>query len=100
MFLFEHDLFRKPMSTFRDHALSWRDQIMKRVFDTLGAAFLLLVGWPVLLLLLAWIRLETPGPAIFAQRRIGQGGRPFTCYKLRTMFAQTPDLPTHQVDGS
>jgi O-antigen biosynthesis protein WbqP len=76
------------------------DPIMKRVFDILGSAFLLLVGWPLLLLLLLWIRLETPGPAIFVQRRIGQGGRLFTCYKLRTMFAQTPDLPTHLVDES
>jgi len=73
---------------------------MKRVVDTLGSAFLLLIGWPVLLLLLIWIRLETPGPAVFAQIRVGKEGRLFTCYKLRTMVAQTPDLPTHLVEGS
>jgi O-antigen biosynthesis protein WbqP len=73
---------------------------MKRLVDIVGAAFLLLIGTPVLLFLLARIRLETPGPAIFAQTRIGRGGRQFTCYKLRTMFAQTPELPTHQVEPS
>ena len=40
---------------------------------------------------------RTPGPAIFAQTRIGRRGQPFTCYKLRTMWAQTPELPTHQI---
>jgi len=70
---------------------------MKRVVDVVGTVFLMLIGWPLLLIFLVWIRLESPGAAIFAQTRIGQGGRPFTCYKLRTMYLETPDLPTHLI---
>jgi O-antigen biosynthesis protein WbqP len=73
---------------------------MKRVLDLAGTVLLMLIGWPFLLGLLAWIRLESPGPAIFAQTRIGQGGKPFTCYKLRTMYRDTPDVPTHQVENA
>jgi O-antigen biosynthesis protein WbqP len=73
---------------------------MKRTLDIAGALVLLLIFWPVLLALLIWIRAATPGPAIFAQQRIGRGGRPFTCYKLRTMDRTTANLPTHQTDAS
>ena len=57
----------------------------KRLLDIVGAICCLIVAGP-LLLLLAWlIRRESPGPAIFRQRRVGQWGRPFVLYKLRTM---------------
>lgn len=58
---------------------------VKRLMDILGAALGLIIIGP-LLLVLAWlIRRESPGPAIFTQQRVGQWGRPFTLYKLRTM---------------
>lgn len=68
---------------------------MKRALDMIGALTLLLIFLPVLLVLLAWVRIETPGPAIFSQTRIGKGGRQFRCYKLRTMYQSTASLPTH-----
>jgi O-antigen biosynthesis protein WbqP len=73
---------------------------MKRAFDVLTCALFLLLSWPVLLLIILAIRLQSPGPAIFAQLRVGKGGRPFTCYKLRTMYSGTASLPTHQVQAS
>jgi len=58
---------------------------------------LLLLG-PVLLLLMAAIRLTSRGPALFRQTRVGQGGRPFQIYKLRTMRSGVagPDLTASQ----
>jgi O-antigen biosynthesis protein WbqP len=44
--------------------------------------------------------LNSPGPGILAQRRIGRDGRQFTCYKLRTMHQNTAQVPTHQVGTS
>jgi O-antigen biosynthesis protein WbqP len=73
---------------------------MKRLFDILVCAPFLLVFWPILLIIIIAIRLQSPGPAIFAQARIGRDARPFTCYKLRTMYVGTADLPTHEVQAS
>ena len=52
---------------------------------------------PVLLLVALLIKLESPGPAIFSQKRVGQFGRQFTIYKFRTMQIGTPDLPSDKV---
>lgn len=52
------------------------------------AAAALLVLLPILLLIALAIRLETPGPALFRQRRGGLGGRPFVIYKFRSMTCQ------------
>src|SRR2546423_4695625 len=76
------------------------DAKMKRALDVLACALLLAVSWPVLLMIIIAIRLQSPGKAIFAQARLGRNGRPFTCYKLRTMYSGTANLPTHQVEAS
>src|SRR3954447_22659873 len=73
---------------------------MKRAFDVVTCAMFLLLFCPVLLIILLAIRLQSPGPAIFAQLRVGQAGRPFTCYKFRTMYSGTANLPTHEVQAS
>jgi lipopolysaccharide/colanic/teichoic acid biosynthesis glycosyltransferase len=58
---------------------------MKRWFDvTVGAATLLVLS-PVLALMALAIRLDSPGPAIFRQRRVGKEGRIFEMWKFRTM---------------
>jgi lipopolysaccharide/colanic/teichoic acid biosynthesis glycosyltransferase len=57
----------------------------KRVFDVVAALLLLPLVAPVLVVCAILIKLETPGPVVFCQRRAGYGGRPFTIFKLRTM---------------
>jgi O-antigen biosynthesis protein WbqP len=73
---------------------------MKRAFDVVACALFLLLFWPILLIVIIAIRLQSPGPAIFRQVRVGKDGRLFTCYKLRTMYSGTANLPTHQVQAS
>jgi putative colanic acid biosysnthesis UDP-glucose lipid carrier transferase len=58
---------------------------VKRALDILVALVALLLFLPLLLLVGVLIRAETPGPALFRQKRSGLGGRPFTIYKFRTM---------------
>ena len=58
---------------------------LKRLFDILAAGFGLLLFLPLLMTVLVLIRLESPGPAIFRQRRTGYRGRVFTILKFRTM---------------
>jgi lipopolysaccharide/colanic/teichoic acid biosynthesis glycosyltransferase len=57
----------------------------KRLFDlVLSLAGLLVLALPGLLLAL-WIRLDSPGPVLFRQQRVGRHGRPFCIHKFRTM---------------
>ena len=61
------------------------DGALYRALDVLLASLLLLATSGVLLAVCALVWLETPGPVIFRQRRLGQHKRPFTVHKLRTM---------------
>jgi exopolysaccharide biosynthesis polyprenyl glycosylphosphotransferase len=58
----------------------------KRTFDVLCASFILLFAAPLMLVAAALVRL-TPGPVIYRQTRVGEGGRPFRMLKFRTMRA-------------
>jgi O-antigen biosynthesis protein WbqP len=73
---------------------------MKRLLDALVCGLFLLFSWPILLLVILVVRIESPGPAIFKQVRVGKSQRLFTCYKFRTMHSGTADLPTHEVSAS
>ncbi len=58
----------------------------KRLLDVAGALAGLVVSAPVIAVLAAWIKLESPaGPVFFRQVRVGAGHEPFTLYKLRSM---------------
>jgi undecaprenyl-phosphate galactose phosphotransferase len=59
---------------------------IKRSFDFIVGSFLLLLLSVPIALMCLLIRLDSPGPAIFSQERIGRKGRPFKCYKFRTMY--------------
>jgi putative colanic acid biosynthesis UDP-glucose lipid carrier transferase len=81
--------------------LKKQDLFLKRSFD-LVFSLLVLVGilsWllPVMALL---IRLDSRGPIFFLQKRMGKGGKPFTCYKLRTMYvnARADEQPASEGD--
>ena len=70
---------------------------VKRSVDLLAVlAVAVLAGWAMALIALC-IRLDSQGPAIFAQQRVGRNGRVFTCYKFRTMTLGTAHVATHQV---
>lgn len=57
----------------------------KSAFDRLAGAALLLVASPVLLAMVVAVRLDSKGPAFFAQSRVGRDGKLFKVYKMRTM---------------
>jgi O-antigen biosynthesis protein WbqP len=70
---------------------------VKRAFDIAASVAGLVVLWPVIVIAIIAIRLGSPGPAIFAQTRVGQAAQTFICYKLRTMWTDTKNLPSHEV---
>jgi lipopolysaccharide/colanic/teichoic acid biosynthesis glycosyltransferase len=57
----------------------------KRILDACTAAAVLIAGLPLWLIIGALVRATSPGGAIYRQVRVGQGGRPFTMFKFRTM---------------
>jgi lipopolysaccharide/colanic/teichoic acid biosynthesis glycosyltransferase len=59
--------------------------MIRRALDILVSLAVLVLTAPVMALALLAIRLESPGPAIYRQRRAGRAGRPFDVLKLRTM---------------
>jgi sugar transferase (PEP-CTERM system associated) len=59
--------------------------LVKRAFDLLSATTLLVMALPVMLLIAVVIRLESRGPILYRQERVGQGGRTFWCTKFRSM---------------
>lgn len=59
--------------------------LCKRALDVAASLFLLIAAGPVLVLAAALIKLDTPGPVLYRQTRVGFGGRIFEVYKFRTM---------------
>jgi O-antigen biosynthesis protein WbqP len=67
----------------------------KRLFDILVSVLGLVLLFPLIGVAMLAISLESNGPPIFAQTRVGRDGKTFRCYKLRSMCIGTNDLPTH-----
>lgn len=70
-------------------------RFVKRTFDIVASALMLLLLSPVFLVLAIAVKLDSKGPVIFRQDRVGKGGKPFTCLKFRSMYTEAPhDLAT------
>ncbi|MEM6262752.1 MAG: undecaprenyl-phosphate glucose phosphotransferase [Bacteroidota bacterium] len=76
-----------PVLTFRTEPLRFRlNRVIKRAFDIAFSSLVLVTIFPILFVVISIaIKLNSPGPVIFAQTRHGRKNRKFTCYKFRTM---------------
>ena len=84
-------LNRRQRLRFLAKRLSWNlvvkgSYLLKRVFDIVASAILMLLLVPVFLGVALAIRLESPGPILFKQTRVGRWGRLFTMWKFRSMY--------------
>ena len=71
--------------------LSLRDRAIKRAFDVAASLLGILVLSPVLLIAAAWIKLDSRGPVLFRQERIGRDNKIFRMYKFRSMYVDRCD---------
>jgi exopolysaccharide biosynthesis polyprenyl glycosylphosphotransferase len=72
--------------------------IAKRSLDLVGSALLLVLLSPLFLVIAVAIRMASPGPVLFTQRRVGLNGRPFDVIKFRTMVAGAEDQLAQLLD--
>ncbi len=77
----------------RRAALTGLNRLLKRLLDVVGAGLALLLSAPLLLVLAALVRLDSAGPALFVQERVGENGRRFRMLKLRSMVAGADEMP-------
>jgi lipopolysaccharide/colanic/teichoic acid biosynthesis glycosyltransferase len=90
----EADVHTGDPRTGHLHAFRARSgAVLGRTADLVLAALLLLILAPVLLAVTLAIRLDSPGPALFRQRRLGRGMRPFMVNKFRTMGPEADEAP-------
>jgi exopolysaccharide production protein ExoY len=81
----------QPFIELRTPALRGQQLIVKRVLDLVAASVALVVLAPVMALIAVAVRLDSPGPAVFGQYRLGRYGRLFACYKFRSMYADAEE---------
>jgi lipopolysaccharide/colanic/teichoic acid biosynthesis glycosyltransferase len=74
--------------------------LITRSLDLVFALMVTVLFWWLLFIIWAMVRIESKGPGIFSQERVGRNGRTFTCYKFRTMKTGTVHLGTHEVSAS
>ncbi len=69
--------------------------VYKRISSFIMSAIALVLSLPIMVLVAVAIRLDSAGPAIFRQKRVGGGGKIFTLYKFRTMFDGADPIGNH-----
>jgi exopolysaccharide biosynthesis polyprenyl glycosylphosphotransferase len=77
----------QPLVELTTPTLRGGQLIVKRFVDLVGASIGLVLGTPILLVIAALVKLDSPGPVFFRQNRVGRGGRLFRIFKFRTMVA-------------
>ncbi len=87
------------IGTFRvmDKPLDEVAALVKRIEDVVIAAICLLITLPLMLAIAAAIKLGSPGPALFRQKRLGANNLPFDLLKFRSMYVEQTDPLGHQL---
>ena len=75
-----------PVITYHTIILNTYEQFIKRVMDIIGGMIGIIVFSPIMLVTAIAIKLDSPGPVLFKQTRVGQNGRHFKIYKFRSMY--------------
>ena len=92
------------MATYTLRTQSTWQLVMKRVMDICGAVVGLILCGIISIFLIPAIKLDSPGPAIFSQIRIGKNGRRFKFYKFRSMYVDAEErkkelMKNNEMDG-
>jgi exopolysaccharide biosynthesis polyprenyl glycosylphosphotransferase len=84
------DLDGFSLTTTLEPLTPWHYAVVKRMIDLIVSTFLLVLISPLLFMIAFIVRLDSPGPAFFVQKRVGRRGEPFNIYKFRSMYTDAP----------
>jgi exopolysaccharide biosynthesis polyprenyl glycosylphosphotransferase len=91
------------MLGLREPVIDGFQRVAKRLLDLALGSMILVVALPVMGMIAVAIRLDSPGPVMFRQRRVGENGRLFVMFKFRTMVASAEHaqevMNTHTASG-
>lgn len=93
-----------PMAQFTPTIISPGKLALKRFVDILGGIVGTILSAPIILIVAIPLKLESPGPLIFKQQRVGKNGRIFNIYKLRSMYCDAEErkkalMEQNKMDG-
>ncbi len=88
-----------PLISERPPSFGLVNRLVKRAFDVIVSAILLLIAAPLLLLIAVLIKLCSRGPVLFVQERVGLDGKTFRMFKFRTMSPGAPAYAKKPADG-
>jgi exopolysaccharide production protein ExoY len=74
--------------------------LFKRAMDLIIAGTALILAAPVMIVICLLIKIVTGGPAVFSHSRVGFGGKPFNCYKFRSMVANSDEVLKTYLDAN
>ncbi len=82
----------KLLFNINTHGKKISYKIIKRTFDIIFSMFVLLFGFPILALIAILVKLSSPGPLFYVQKRLGRNLTEFGCIKFRTMHPEAEDI--------
>lgn len=93
-----------PMATFAAATYDSKWLVMKRIMDIILGLFGSICSIPIILIVAIPLLIESPGPLIFKQQRVGRNGRLFNIYKLRSMYTDAEErkaelMKQNKMDG-
>lgn len=90
-----------PLIGLREPAIEGPDRVLKRLFDLAAGSLTLVFLSPLMLATAVAVRMDSPGPVLLRQQRVGEGGRAFCMLKFRTMHvgAETEEQQLAQETG-
>lgn len=93
-----------PMAQFAPTVISPGKLSLKRFVDIIGGIVGTFLSFPIILIVAIPLKIESPGPLIFKQQRVGKNGRIFNIYKLRSMYQDAEErkkalMEQNKMDG-
>jgi lipopolysaccharide/colanic/teichoic acid biosynthesis glycosyltransferase len=76
-----------PIYTFSKGDIQYINEFVKRLIDISGALLLMIILSPLFLIIALAVKLDSPGPVIYKQKRCGRSGKQFIFYKFRSMVS-------------